>query len=250
MRFNSQQATLEGKRNRSLKMKCPPVILMDAIGETPLRHGLRISSMSWSAQGWSEIISVAYNMQKHSCAKQSKLKRENHMNQHQVNNQWDQIGKTMSYTKLVFAFLFTAVVTVGCDSAEKYESKQRASAAGQLEKAKTETKEAAQSMQDYSYAKKDDFVDKTKKELGQIQEELDRLYAKVEKSNADVKADAKTKLDAVREKWAQAKKQLDQAESATESTWDDVKGDVKKSYGKMKDSYDQTRQWLSNKIEP
>lgn len=172
------------------------------------------------------------------------------MKQDQVNGQWNQIGKNMSYAKLVFAFLLIVVVMVGCRSAEMTESSEKPTAAVQLDKAKTKTKEAAQAMQDYSYAQKADFVDKTKKELVQIEEELDRLYAKVEKSNGAVKADAKIKLDAVREKWAQAKKQLDLAESATESTWDDVKSDFKNSYEKMKDGYEETRQWLSKKIEP
>jgi phage host-nuclease inhibitor protein Gam len=111
-------------------------------------------------------------------------------------------------------------------------------------------KEAAQSMQDYTYAQKAEFVAKMKKDLAEIQEELDRLSAKVDRSSGAVKADAATQLEAVREKWAQAKKQLDQAGSATESSWDDVKGGFKNIYGELKDSFDKTRQWISDKIEP
>jgi chromosome segregation ATPase len=159
----------------------------------------------------------------------------------------------MRHTILVIAFLLVAAFAVGCKSTDgksAAETKQRENAAAQLDKAKTETKEAAQAVQDYAYAQKTEFVEKMKKELVEIQEELDRLSAKVERSSAAAKADAKVKLEAVREKWAQAKKQLDQAESATESTWDDVKGGFKKLYGELKDSFDKTRQWLSDKIEP
>jgi hypothetical protein len=55
--------------------------------------------------------------------------------------------------------------------------------------------------QDYAYAQKAEFVDKMKKELAEIQEELDRLSAKVERSSGEAKVDAKTRLDAVRGKW-------------------------------------------------
>ena len=86
--------------------------------------------------------------------------------------------------------------------------------------------------------------------LAEIQEELDRLSAKVDRSSGVVKVEGETQLEAVREKWAQAKKQLDRAESATESTWDDVKGGFETLYGELKDSFEKTRQWLSDKIEP
>ncbi len=89
-----------------------------------------------------------------------------------------------------------------------------------------------------------------KKELAEIQNELDQLSAKIDKSSGAVKADAKTQLEALREKWAQAKKQLDQAESSTESTWEKVKDNLKKYYGELKDSLEKTRRWLSDKIKP
>ena len=88
------------------------------------------------------------------------------------------------------------------------------------------------------------------KELADIQTELDRLSAKVEKSTGEAKAEAKLKLEAAREQWAKAKKQLEAAQGATESTWDDVKSGVKKSYGELQDSVAKARQWVSDKIEP
>ena len=159
----------------------------------------------------------------------------------------------MKHTILVITFFLVAAFAVSCTSKagkSAAEAKHRETAEAQLDKAKTETKEAAQAVQDYAYAQKAEFVDNMKKELVEIQEELDRLSAKVDRSSAAAKADAKAKLEAVREKWAQAKKQLDQAESATESTWNDVKGGFKKLYGELRDSFDKTRQWLSDTIEP
>ena len=159
----------------------------------------------------------------------------------------------MRHTILVITFLIVTALAVGCKSTDEKSAagpKPSGTAAAQLDQAKTETKEAAQAMQDYAYAQKAEFVDKMKKELVGIQEELDRLSAKVDRSSGAAKAEAKTQLEAVREKWAQAKKQLDQAESATESTWDDVKSGFKKSYDELKDSFEKTRQWLSEKIKP
>jgi hypothetical protein len=158
-------------------------------------------------------------------------------------------GRTMRHTMLGITFPLFAGLVGGCTSTDG-RNEGGSAAAAQSDKAKMETKEAAQAMQNYAYAEKAEFVNKMKKELAAIQEELDRLTAKVDRSSGTAKADAKTKLEAVREKWAQAKKQLDQAENATESNWDDVKGGFKKSYGEMKDSFEKTRQWLSDKIAP
>jgi TolA-binding protein len=159
----------------------------------------------------------------------------------------------MKHEILVITFLLVAALAVGCTSTDRESadgSKQSESAAAQRDRAKTETEEAAQAMQDYAYAQKDEFVDEMRKELTEIQSELDSLSAKVESSSGVPKAEAKTQLDAVREKWTRAKKQLDQAESATDSTWDDVMDGYKKSYGELEDSIQKTRQWLSEKIEP
>jgi molecular chaperone GrpE (heat shock protein) len=153
----------------------------------------------------------------------------------------------------VIAFLIVAAIAVGCKSTDDKPAlgpKQSETVAQQLDKAKTEAKEAAQAMQDYAYAQKAEFVDKMKRELADIRDELDQLSAKVDRSSGAAKADAKIKLEAVREKWTQAKNQLDQAEGATESTWDDVKGGFKKMYAELKESFENTRQWLSDKVEP
>ena len=155
----------------------------------------------------------------------------------------------MRHAIIITTFLVAAASAAGCTS-KAAAPKQQGAAAVQLDKAKTETKQAAQAMRDYAYAEKAEFVDSMKKELVSIQEELDRLGTKADKASGAAKDDAKVKLQAARDKWAQAKKQLDQAETATASNWDDVKTGFKQSYADLQDSFTKTRQWLSDKIAP
>ncbi|MBI5845119.1 MAG: hypothetical protein HZB23_10675 [Deltaproteobacteria bacterium] len=178
----------------------------------------------------------------------------------------------MRHAKLIITILIALSLAVGCKpAAEKAAEEQQASEAAvvqqqandaavmrqqdeiaeaQLDDAKTETKEAAQAVEDYSFAKKADFIAAMKNELAVMEQELDRLSRKADQSTGAAKADARQKLDEVRRQWIQTKKHLDQAENATESTWDDVKGGFGKAYGDLKDSFQSTRQWLSDKIEP
>ena len=58
-----------------------------------------------------------------------------------------------------------------------------------------------------------------------------------------VKAEAKPKLQALRDQAAQLNKQLDEARNATESTWDSVKNGFQKAYEATKDGFNQARQW-------
>jgi hypothetical protein len=159
----------------------------------------------------------------------------------------------MRHAILVTTFFISGVCLVSCTSKDGKSAvapKPQGSAAVHLEKAKAETKEAAQAMRDYAYAEKTEFVDRMGKELVSIQEELDRLGAKVDKASGAAKADAKVKLQTARDKWTQAKRQLDQAETATESSWDDVKTGFKQSYTDLQDSFAKTRQGLSDKVAP
>ncbi|MBN1655322.1 MAG: hypothetical protein JXA30_16265 [Deltaproteobacteria bacterium] len=159
----------------------------------------------------------------------------------------------MRYTIRVITLLFLAVLVEGCTSTERKSaagSKPGETAASELDRAKSETKEAARAIQDYAYAQKAEFVDKMKRELVEVEQELDRLAFEVDRSNSAAKAEAEKKLGAVRDNWARAKKQLDQAERATESTWDKMKAGFKRSREELKGSFNNTRQWLSDKIEP
>ena len=129
-------------------------------------------------------------------------------------------------------------------------SKPPETAFAQRDRVRTESREALQAARDYAYAERAEFVGEMKKDLAEIQGEMDRLRARIERSSGEAQADARARLDAVRAKWDQAKAQLDRAEGATESTWDDVKGGFRKVHGDLKESFLQTRQWLGDKIAP
>lgn len=146
---------------------------------------------------------------------------------------------------------FTLVLGPGCVAQTDEPARDaKASSSAKLEKAKQETKEAAEAIRDYGYAEKAEFIAEMQKQLAEIQTELDRLSAEVEASKGQAKADAKVRLDRLREKWTATKQRLHEAEQAKESDWNTVKGDVKHSYGELKDSFDETRTWLSKEIAP
>ena len=119
-----------------------------------------------------------------------------------------------------------------------------------MDKVKTETKQAAQDMKDYTFAQKAEFVKAMQAQLAALNKDLDQLSAKIDKSSDAVKAEAKPKLQALRDQTAQLNKQLDEAKNATESTWDSVKGGFKKAYDASKNGFNQARQWVSDKIAP
>ena len=79
---------------------------------------------------------------------------------------------------------------------------------------------------------------------------MDQLSAKTSKASDAVQAEAKPKLQALRDQTAQLNKQLDAVKESTESTWDTVKGGFKKGYESTKEGFQQARQWLSDKIAP
>ena len=148
----------------------------------------------------------------------------------------------MKNKTLVITFLSIAAFAVGCNK-EQTPSQQ-------IEKVKTETKQAAQDMKDYTFAQKAEFVKQMQIQLDNLNRDLDQLAAKIESSSDAVKAEAQPKLQALRDQAAQLNKQLDEARNATESTWDSVKAGFQKAYEATKDGFNQARQWVSDKIAP
>lgn len=148
----------------------------------------------------------------------------------------------MKNQTILITFLSAAAFAVGCNR-EKPASEQ-------IDSVKTETKEAAQDMKDYTYAQKTEFVEKMQVGLTEINQDLEKLSAKIEKSSDAAKAEANPKLQALREQTAKLSKQLDEAKNATESTWDSVKAGFKKGYSELKDGFQQARHWVSEKIAP
>jgi ElaB/YqjD/DUF883 family membrane-anchored ribosome-binding protein len=148
----------------------------------------------------------------------------------------------MKNKTLVIALLSIAAFAVGCNKEQ--------TTSQQLENVKTETKQAAQDMKDYTFAQKAEFVKQMQIQLDALNKDLDQLAAKIESSSDAVKAEAKPKLQALRDQAAQLNKQLDEARNATESTWDSVKAGFQKAYEATKDGFNQARQWVSDKIAP
>jgi len=104
----------------------------------------------------------------------------------------------MKRNKLMITFLSTAAFVVGCD--------KEPTTSQQIEKVKAETQAAAQDMKDYSYAQKAEFTEKMHGQLTELNRDLDQLAARIEKSSGAVKAEAKPKLQALRDQTAQLNK--------------------------------------------
>ena len=149
----------------------------------------------------------------------------------------------MKSDKLIIILLAAAAAfAIGCN--------KEGTTSQQLDTVQAKTKEAAQEMKDYSYAQKAEFVAMMQSQLTALNKDLDQLTAKVEGSSDAVKAEAKPKLQALRDQAAQLNKQLDDVKNTSESTWDSVKDGFKKAYESSKDGFNQARQWVSDKIAP
>ena len=148
----------------------------------------------------------------------------------------------MKCHKLIITFLSAAAFTVGCN--------KEGTTSQQLDQVQAKTEAAAQDMKDYTYAQKAQFVEKMQGQLTELHRDVDQLAARIEKSSDTFKAEAKPKLQALRDQTAQLNKQLDEVRNATESTWDSVKNGFKQAYESSKDGFNQARQWVSDKIAP
>jgi chromosome segregation ATPase len=148
----------------------------------------------------------------------------------------------MKNKTLLITFLSAATIVVGCDK-EK-------TTAQQIETVKTETKQAAQDMKDYTFAQKDEFVKYMQGQLTTLNQDLDKLSAKIDSSSDAIKAEAKPKLQALRDQATKLNQQLADAQNATESTWDSVKAGTKSAYESVEKGFNDARQWVSDKIKP
>jgi cytochrome c556 len=148
----------------------------------------------------------------------------------------------MKCRTVLITFLSAAAFAVGCNRDQNTEQR--------LESVKLETDKAAQDLRNYSYAQKDAFVKETRRELAALNQDLDDLSAKIDKSSDSVKADAKPKVQALRDRVDKLNMKLADVENATESNWDNVKAGFNQAMDGVKDSFQQARQWLADKIAP
>jgi chromosome segregation ATPase len=148
----------------------------------------------------------------------------------------------MNHTQLIIAFLAVSAFALGCNKEQ--------TTSQQLDEVKAETKSAAQDMKGYTFAQKGEFVAKMQGQLEALKKDLEQLSAKIESSSDAVKAEAKPKLQALRDQTTQLNEQLDNARNASESTWDSVKETSQKAFDSLKVGFQQSRQWVSDKIAP
>ena len=148
----------------------------------------------------------------------------------------------MKNKNMLLTLLSAATLAAGCDKGQ--------TTSQQIDKVQTETKQAAQDMKDYTFAQKDEFVKYMQGQLTALNLDLDKLSAKVDSSSDAVKADAKPKLQALRDQAAKLNQELADASNATETTWESVKADTQKAYTATEKGFTDARQWLSDKIAP
>jgi peptidoglycan hydrolase CwlO-like protein len=150
----------------------------------------------------------------------------------------------MKKQTILLAVLSVVVVTASCSKTE--------TTAEKIDQLGADAKAAAQDFADadYTFAQKQEFTEKLKAQLAEINRELDELAARIENSSDAVKAEARPKLQALRDQADKLKAKIDEAGNATESTWDSVKAGSKEAYANLKDGFQQARQWVSEKIAP
>ena len=173
-----------------------------------------------------------------------------------VGDETESQEKQIMKKQLVITFLSVAAFAVGCKpAADKSPAEMNVQAAAEKVETKTKdaaqaTKELTQAKKEYAYAQKSEFVTEKQTQLAELNRELNVLSNKVEAASDTSKAEAKPKLEALRDQSAKLNTQLDEAKSATESTWDNVKSGSNKAYEDLKDGFQNARHWVSEKIAP
>src|ERR1051325_3357664 len=84
----------------------------------------------------------------------------------------------------------------------------------QLEKIKTETKEASQQLKNYTFKERREFVAQMQVELDMINKNMDSLSVKMEHSSEAVRNEARPRYQQLKEQVAQLDQQLDRIRNA------------------------------------
>jgi ElaB/YqjD/DUF883 family membrane-anchored ribosome-binding protein len=89
-----------------------------------------------------------------------------------------------------------------------------------------------------------------KTKLDKLNADIAELAAKIDKATDQAKADAKPKLQALRDQAAKLGDMLGKAQVATAASWDAVKADFKAGFADLEVGVTDARKWLSEKIAP
>jgi hypothetical protein len=108
----------------------------------------------------------------------------------------------------------------------------------------------AQDAPTYAFSQKEEFETAMKDKLDKLNADIAALSAKIDKASDQAKADAKPKLQALRDQAAKLGDMLGKAQVATASSWDAVKADFKTGFADLEVGVIDARKWLSEKIAP
>jgi hypothetical protein len=144
----------------------------------------------------------------------------------------------------------TVLVTLFAAAAFALGCRKQETVSQQLDKVESKTKEAMQDMKDYSFAQKDEFIKTMQGQLTNLNQNLDELSARIDRASETVKAEARPKLQALRDQFAKLNQQLAGAKDATESTWDSIKAGTKKAGEAVEQGVRDARQWVGEKTAP
>lgn len=145
-------------------------------------------------------------------------------------------------TKILALLTLGSALFVGCDKPDTSVPPATVGAARSVS--------STSEMKDYTFAQRAEFATTMQAERAEILRELDSLEARIANSSDAVKAEAKPRLQALREQETKLGTHLDAVKDATEATWDNVKIGSREAYAQMKESFTQARQWVSDKVAP
>ena len=153
---------------------------------------------------------------------------------------------------LFITSLLAVALALGCKPSAAKPANEAAekTSAQPLAKVEAATNEAAMQVKDYTFGQKTEFVMAMRAQLIELNQSLDELSVKIEKSSEAVKAEAAPKFAVLREMTTKLNKQVDEIADATLPTWNVMKADTEKTYADLKDGIAQSRQAVSDKIAP
>jgi len=109
-------------------------------------------------------------------------------------------------------------------------------------------KDSLSSASDYTYDKKDAYLNAATNDLARLDQHIQNLSDRAATASDSVKADAQTKLQELRDKRAALDQKLDDVKNSTEANWTDTKAAFQTSYDDVKSSVKSTWQWLKDKM--
>ena len=161
-------------------------------------------------------------------------------------------GRTQLSTSRATGLLALTLIALGCSSCGDTPPASTAepAAATASPAAQPSSSTPAQDTSTYTFAQKGEFGTTMKEKLDKLKAEIAALSAKIDKADDPAKADAKPKLQALRDQAAKLGDMLGNAQVATSASWEAVKSDFKTGYADLEVGVTDARKWLSEKIAP